>query len=277
MRIHISKIHLIALIICVTASNAYAVQKISGKDFLDRTIRYDTNNVKSYGRIVTGVVNYSTENADKNTIKVNDKHILFCGTGELYEYEAESNEYSVDGSWLKTVRKSESKDNTSTVSQEKSDQAWIKFNGLTGYYQDLLSKCSNSISKFPRIEVPLARSEGTVFHAILDTYGNDGKLKHIWIKDQKVYKTEMRDLSGQPLVLSGETIYEYKFSEPRNYSISRYEVDCKSDKLAISQMIEYKPKGEVLKSESIDINRLRLDSVIPNSIGEAIQKFTCGL
>jgi hypothetical protein len=272
-----SKIHLITLIFCVAASNVYAVQKISGKDFLDRTIRYDTNNVKSYGRIVTGLVNYSRENADKNTIKVIDKHILFCGTGELYEYEAESNEYSTDGAWLKTVRKSESKDNTSTVSQEKSEQAWMKFNGLIGYYQDLLSRCSSSYSKFPRIDVPIARSEGTVFHAILDTFGNDGKLKHLWIKEQKIYKTEMRDLNGQPLVLSGETMYEYKFSEPRNYSMARYEVDCKSDKLAISQLIEYKPKGEVLKSESIDINRLRLEAVIPNSIGEAIHKFTCGL
>lgn len=254
-----------------------AAPKVSGKDWDDLTIKYDTKNIKSYGRIVTGIVNYSKEYTGLMTIKSTDKHILFCGTGELYEYEGESNEYNNNETWINTTRKFASKDHTLPLDLEKSDQEWTKFKGLNGYYKDMLSKCSGSYSKFPRIDVPVARSEGKVFHAILDTYGNDGKLKNIWVKEQKIDKTEMKDLNGQPLLLGGETMYEFNFSEPRNYSMSRWEVDCKSDKLAISQIVEYKAKGEVLKSDSVDISRLRLDPVIPNSIGEAIHKFTCGL
>jgi hypothetical protein len=264
-------------VILALVTTVSAAPKVSGKDFLNRTIKYETNNIKTYGRIVTGVVNYSNENADNNINKTVEKHMLFCGNGELYEYEAETNEHSNDGAWYKTTRKFDSKDSTTIVTTEKTQQSLLKFSGLNGFYQELQSKCSNANSKFPRIDIPITRSESTIFHAILDTFSFDGKLKHIWVKDQKIYKTEMRDANGQPLVLSGETMYEYKFSEPRNYSMSRYAIDCKNDKLAVYQLIEYKAKGEVLKSESVDLNRLRLDTVIPNSIGEGIHKFVCGL
>jgi hypothetical protein len=276
-----NKAHLMQLIMLfsmlIPFQHSFAVQKTSGKDFLNRVIKYDTNNIKSYGRIVTSFVNYSMENSEQNIVKFTDKHILFCGSGELYEYESESSEYNKDGSWNKSNSKIDSKDKVVPIGLEKTEQHWLKFGGLSGLYQDMQAKCSTANTKNPRIEIPIVRSESAVSHAILDTYLNDGKWRHIWFKEQKIYKSQMKDSSGNPLVLSGETMYDYKFVEPRNYSMARYTVDCKQDALAISQLIEYKANGEVLKSESVDLNRLRLGSVIPSSIGEAIHKFVCGL
>lgn len=276
-----NKTHLIQLFMLFfmlsSFQHSFAVEKTSGKDFLSRAIKYDTNNIKSYGRVVTSSVNYSMETSEQKIVKSTDKHIFFCASGELYEYESESNEYNKDGSWNKSNLKVDSKDKVTPINLEKTEQHWLKFGGLNGLYQDMQAKCSTANSKNPRIEIPIVRSESAVSHAILDTYSNDGKWRHIWLKEQKIYKSQMKDSSGNPLVLSGETMYDYKFVEPRNYSMNRYAVDCKQDALAISQLIEYKANGEVLKSESVDLNRLRLGSVIPNSIGEAIHKFVCGL
>lgn len=266
----------LALICLLFLCDANAAIKLSGNNFSGTEIKYDTREIKTYGRIVIGAAVNTTEGPEGKT-QVIEKQILFCGTGEIFEYESEANEYKSDGTFAKRIYKNESRNNTIPISREKTEQYWLKFTGLTGLYLEMSSKCGSANLKYPRIEIPIARSETTVFHLILDTFSNDGKWRYIWIKDQKIRREESKMPNGQPVVFKGEAMYEYKFIEPRNFSMVRYVFDCTGGKQAISHAVDYKSNGEVLKTDSYDTNRLRFDHPIPDTVGESIQKWVCNL
>lgn len=269
------KTNILALLVILIPFSGYSAEKISGVDLAGRQVKFDPERMKSYGRVVTGASTSTYSGEDKAKITQSNSHILFCGTQELYTYNHHTLEIDSSGA-VKQNYTNESKNSTVPLDLEKSTFnlfAW----GLVNLSVEMLKKCTNNFAKLPRIEVPLARSETTVSHAILDSFANDGRFRKIWIKEEKINKNMIKDKDGNPLQINGETIYDYQFIKPRKHSMLKYHFDCKNDTLSVSQLIDYNEQGGIAKSENINEGKLEYSSIIPNSVGERLYNFTCKL
>lgn len=270
------KTKILALLVALIPFSGYSAEKISGVHLFGGQVKFDPERMNSYGRVVTGVSTSTYSGEDKAKITESNSHILFCGTQELYTYSYHTLEIDSNGG-IKKNYTNESKNSTFPLGLEKSPSYLLFATGLENLSVEMIRKCTNNFVKLPRIEVPVARSETTVFHAILDSFANDGRFRKIWIKEEKINKHVVKNKDGSAAQINGVTIYDYQFIKPRKHSMINYHFDCKNDTLSVSQVVDYNEKGGITKSENTHEGKLEYSSIIPNSVGERVYNFTCEL
>lgn len=252
--------------------NVQAKLIISGY-FDDKPIYYEDTSIVSYGNIVYGQI--KTNNVDElnqTTNRVTD-YLYFCKFDELMSVNNKFTTSDSDGKFISS-NVNDSSRRVSPINMDSSENLDTLF-GYLGFRNKLKSKCSKVSKKPPRYEIPVVRSEVSVYHVLLDTVVTEGKLKKAWIKIREISNQTVMDDKGNPLIIDNEQFKEYKIVENVKYEMLEYSIDCKNNNLLVTKLIEYDSIGKVTNSFNFPYDKERDGSVVPNSTGESIHKFIC--
>jgi hypothetical protein len=266
---------LILLYLFITTLFANAAQKVSGHDFLNRPLVYETNDIISYGKIVIGKTNSNnfTDNSSKK-YRNNSEYIYFCGLKELYRFNSTDIYYKDNGEFESSTT-TKSSNETMPIALEKTNELTHKLMGTKIFTSDLEIKCSNVIKKFPRLEIPFARGVTTIDHIVLDTYNQNKNIRSAWIKQSFMLSEKILDSNNKPIQIDGSDFIKYTIDKTKGYKMFNNFVDCDKETIGTSEVIEYSVNGEVLRSSRNNSKSLSMDPIVPNTVGELTKIFLC--
>ena len=258
----------------LTSVNALAKPILSGYDYNKKPVYFEDTSIISYGKIVTGTIQSSKNGQDESSLYSKESnYIYFCPFDSLETTLDKTNYYEPDGNYKNSVTSdlSEQTYPISRVSNTEIDE----FNGLAGFRKKLKSKCSLVIKKFPRFEIPIAQTDKDIYHMTLDTIKTQGVIKSAWLKRRVVNGEVTKKSDGTPLIIGGNEWKVFSFVKDANYDMSEFQVDCKNQKIQISQVVEYASNGSIVSSNTFPLDVKNMTGIVPNSIGEGISKFMC--
>jgi hypothetical protein len=256
-------------------TDATAKEKLSGKNLVGIAIYYSPESITSYGRIVTGQTVIKHDDPDNEKYSASfEKHLLLCKSDELLSVGVVSERYKKSGEWIETIEREDSSDQVRALARtiNLSDSG-----GLGGFHRELRSKCSGNIAKLPKLEIPVAKSDDVVFHAILSTYRKKAGLTAIWMSRKKFEKIEKRNSRGEKMIVLGQTLYNYKIIKDFPRMMVKLTFNCERGEYAELEGHSYDSTGKITDSYSFDIKSAKFLEPIPDSIGENILDFVCKL
>lgn len=247
---------------------------LSGYDFEKKPVYFEESSIVSYGKFVTGTIKYKSMEQDVGSSYSSEvSYIYFCPFDSLESTLDTTIYYDSDGKYDSSTTSdiSERTYPISLISNTDMDD----FNGLSGFRKKLKAKCTKSIKKFPRIEIPIVRSETALFQLTFDTIKTTGGIKSVWLKEKGILGEISKKSDGSPLLIGGKEWKKYSFVKDANYMRSEFQVNCKNQTTQITQVIEYSLNGSIVSSKAYPLDVRNMNGIVPNSIAEDISKFIC--
>ena len=116
---------------------------------------------------------------------------------------------------------------------------------------------------------------GESFALVTGTTSRNGQTIDIWTRISQYKEAPFVDPEGKPIKSSGESL---RFKEVTGvHTLVRRAFDCKARTTAAFEVFDYTATGKVSRSESESRETLRLTSVVPGSVGEALMDMACSL
>lgn len=267
---------ILVLIICLISINSEAKTILSGIDPSGKPFYFDDSLIVSYGKMVTAKVKINDKSADTNEPYVFDRtYVYFCSFDNI-EISSYKTDYFDSTGKYKNSSEGGFSESTFPISINGNSHLDSRL-GWSGFRNKLRSKCSQISKKLPRLEVPLTRSETDIYHIILDTIKTEGNIKSGWLKNRNIVSETLKNEDGSPMIFDGQEVKNYSLAKDKKYSMEEFQVDCKREKTATTQVLKYDSNGNITDSKFYPLNPQNMVSVVPNSIGEVLYKFMCGL
>ncbi len=190
------------------------------------------------------------------------------------------NVHSVEGTSrekIAAMRRDETQDTTSSISRLHPSES--KKPATRGLISRLKQLCTTAGAEPKNVLIPIATTgveSDTTYETLSLVSGTavrNGGLLEIWVRTNEISKTERKDPDGKVIIVRGVTLYDRQLTGKHN--MTRYQVDCRNNSLGALQDIEYAPGGKVNRSFSVERKNVRLDPVVPNSVGEGVVEWAC--
>jgi hypothetical protein len=190
------------------------------------------------------------------------------------------NVHSVEGTSrekIAAMRSDETQDTTSSISRLHPSES--KKAATRGLISRLKQLCTTAGAEPKNVLIPIATTgveSDTTYETLSLVSGTavrNGGLLEIWVRTNEISKTQQMGPDGKPIIVDGLTIHHRQLTGKHN--MTRYQIDCRNNSLDTLQDIEYAPGGKVNRSFSVDRKNVRLNPVVPNSVGEGVVEWAC--
>ena len=270
---HLTCIYLIFFLSVSSSEVIYSGKsKISNDD-----VYFESTEIMSFGKIVTGnTTNKYQKKDNENYTELDYQNIYFCNSDELLRYGLKT--YSVKNNTKKLINEENFENFLIPIEGVSNSNIFREKLGYEIFIKHLKKSCSTSKVKYPKIKIPIyiTPNEDEIDFLLLDTLKSENKLKVVWTETRKLTKEAIKNIDGSELKNDdGSFITIQQLKDKQNYTIRKVYYDCKNSKIGSTEYITYDYKGNVIESNSQNLNLNNLSSTIPNSIGEFVVDWVC--